>query len=542
MDFTLYYRSDWYPAILKYGLLDASSNATGEWRDCEMTPLEKERPWLRGWHVVTIPNVVHGIDFVCCDFLRQYWDNPPADPLGSCSRRNYTFLTPKEGERAVKASLRDGKLRHVAGKPVALVTDLDGTLLGDSNALATFNDEWLSSHLWRGSLLVYNTGRNLKDFLTVAHDQNLIRPDYAVCGVGTEIYTFDTPKRPLSELTMQSTHSELTRSTAGGSTVPPLSEEEKSRNSHIPAWLKTQQERLAGRGSNNRGNETDTETEALDAWDGEVITVEMVDEKKQDGDLRCPWWCPTRYHARLDRQWMLEVTQACSRDEILKRLQGAAKAGEEKAREGHKGEVSVPQFSINGNSYHDPFRISLSITTETLFPPSLLSAAKNAIASLRTYDENNEGSSSHPQSDASSLADFLADHPLSLMGLVRTFSDCILLISGADTWKYLDILPKNAGKLNALAYIAFRRHKLKPEDVLACGDSGNDIDMFCHPCVPACAVQNAQEDFVNALKGVYVGNELHLTPKDAQTFLARARELKTSSNVSHISLLCCISL
>lgn len=33
----------------------------------------------------------------------------------------------------------------------------------------------------------------MKDFLKAAHDYDLPEPSYAVCGVGTEIYTFGHP-------------------------------------------------------------------------------------------------------------------------------------------------------------------------------------------------------------------------------------------------------------------------------------------------------------------------------------------------------------
>lgn len=51
-------------------------------------------------------------------------------------------------------SLCDGKLSEVKGEPVALVTDLDGTLLGDTVALEKFKILWERQHVWRGSLLV----------------------------------------------------------------------------------------------------------------------------------------------------------------------------------------------------------------------------------------------------------------------------------------------------------------------------------------------------------------------------------------------------
>lgn len=95
-----------------------------------------------------------------------------------------------------------------------LVTDLDGTLLGNQSYLEDFNTYWVRNHLFRGSLLVetrfnqyvcvhqiYSTGRNLKDLLNVSREMNLLKPDYAICGVGTEIYTFDDSVAKCTHLT-----------------------------------------------------------------------------------------------------------------------------------------------------------------------------------------------------------------------------------------------------------------------------------------------------------------------------------------------------
>ncbi|MFV0443175.1 MAG: HAD-IIB family hydrolase [Planctomycetaceae bacterium] len=66
-----------------------------------------------------------------------------------------------------------------------LVSDLDGTLLGDAAALERFSD-WYSEH--RNSIaLAYSSGRLYESILEAMHCFPLPHPDYIISGVGTEI-------------------------------------------------------------------------------------------------------------------------------------------------------------------------------------------------------------------------------------------------------------------------------------------------------------------------------------------------------------------
>ena len=52
-----------------------------------------------------------------------------------------------------------------------------------------------------------------------------------------------------------------------------------------------------------------------------------------------------------------------------------------------------------------------------------------------------------------------------------------MVSSGSGEWRYLDILPTKAGKLESLEFV---RTELGfgPEQTCACGDSGNDVAML----------------------------------------------------------------
>lgn len=68
--------------------------------------------------------------------------------------------------------------------------DLDGTLIGKLDASLTFKRTWEKLTNPDKPLLCYNTGRLLKDTLKLVMQKKslLPKPDYLICGIGTQIY------------------------------------------------------------------------------------------------------------------------------------------------------------------------------------------------------------------------------------------------------------------------------------------------------------------------------------------------------------------
>lgn len=73
-------------------------------------------------------------------------------------------------------------------KPFLFVTDLDNTLVGDKQALATLNQKLQAHRQAYGTKIVYATGRSLFRYHQLLQEQTLIAPDALVTSVGTEIY------------------------------------------------------------------------------------------------------------------------------------------------------------------------------------------------------------------------------------------------------------------------------------------------------------------------------------------------------------------
>ncbi|KAJ1613112.1 sucrose-phosphatase-like HAD hydrolase [Cryptosporidium canis] len=404
----LFYNSAWNRVFFYSDEQENLFNGEQMWVFREMKPIEGSL----GWHTFEFETKRAFIEFVLCNSEKTKWDNPP----DSYGRRNYFISikdaereSGKDGKKCLKFCLKDGILSQVIPRqPIVVVTDLDGTLIGNEEYLKMFNEIWTRQHMFIGSKLIYSTGRNLKDFLHAAKQFGLIRPDYAICGVGTEVYEF-----PNKEMDIQAYCNWL--STVLGRKVA-LDE--------LFSLLKFQDQ-------------------------GEYIDPEKGDIEKvaKESNPQFPTWCRNRLFAWPIQEWFQTISKTFKREELTKEIQQSLN-------------VLNLEYYINGNNFHDPFRLSVSINTEY---------------ALKAYEEIQINKQSYR-----------------------------FAISGQGPWKYLDILPEKGGKHLSVLFLQeeILGKSIPLERFLVCGDSGNDAHMFTLGTCKNCCVANAQQDLKDFLLGM----------------------------------------
>ncbi|KAF7457078.1 Sucrose-6F-phosphate phosphohydrolase [Cryptosporidium felis] len=400
----LFYNSGW-EKVFYYSDEQEAAGEEAKWVFREMSHVEKNL----NWHSIDFVTRRAFLEFVLCNQEKSEWDNPP----DSCNCRNYRVGIevnkdePSNGEiKELRFCLKDGNITRVPSiTPIVIVTDLDGTLLGKDEYLEEFNDIWIRQHMFNGSKLIYSTGRNLKDFLLAAKKFGLLKPDYAICGVGTEIYEF-----PGKAMNLEDSFEKLRVITG-----------RKINHSDLG---------YSGIEIQDRGD------------GGSRLDLENI---REEANPQFPDWCKNRFFAWPIEKWLQAIKKSFDRDSAR------AEVEEILNRDNLK-------YYINGNNFHDPFRLSISIDSE---------------CALKAFQQMQKSKKSYR-----------------------------FALSGQGEWRYLDILPEKGGKDLSILFLHDELLNSIPSDrFLVCGDSGNDAHMFSIEAFRSCCVGNAQQDLKDFLLG-----------------------------------------
>jgi len=192
--FEVHYRCSraWKTAFIHFSLDDgatwslkpgpeggAGEQASPTTTDTEMTASPAGCKWKSVW----VPATSSGT--LCFVFHDSHgtWDSGPTGTYYSIDKPG-------------RFALKDGRLSEITAglPPVLVVTDLDGTYIGDEGAIAELNDCWERQCVYaapRPSVFVYNTGRSWESTRQVMDDMKhipMLTPRAVIASVGTQVW------------------------------------------------------------------------------------------------------------------------------------------------------------------------------------------------------------------------------------------------------------------------------------------------------------------------------------------------------------------
>jgi len=191
--FRIFYATGWRKSVLSVRITDAQGNVKG-WQDIQMqTTSSRATPMGGSWMTATIPSSKTGrLEFTVAGADESTGSLDDVDkPLGA-----ECYVCPQPGGY----KLESGHLkpfRRATEPPMMLVSDLDGTMVGDTPefdaATDAFSHYWEDNSALANSVLVYNTGRSVGAFISLLQEKKgmLAVPDVLITAVGTKVWLLD---------------------------------------------------------------------------------------------------------------------------------------------------------------------------------------------------------------------------------------------------------------------------------------------------------------------------------------------------------------
>lgn len=196
--FKLFYKTGWPQANIRYRKRTGTGNILGEWQHIALHATEgridPESLSHSSWKTATIlkQSSDENLEFVpvsCGPSNGEIGDEdrPPGGGVYECTSSGGFKLERGRLAPFVQANK----------PPIMLVSDLDGTLVGEGDhadqLTRQFGAYWENNAALVGSKLVYNTGRSLGQFIGLLEEKKGILPvpDAIITAVGTKIFLLD---------------------------------------------------------------------------------------------------------------------------------------------------------------------------------------------------------------------------------------------------------------------------------------------------------------------------------------------------------------